>query len=806
MVIALQRIKVGKQVRLRICEENVKNAEGLKIRRVAVLGAGVMGAQIAAHFTNVGIPTILFDLASEKGDQNAIAMRSIQALNKLKPLPLGVEGLEELISPANYNTDLDKLKKCDLIIEVISERLDWKQSLYKKIVPYIHNTAIFATNTSGLSINILAQGLPTELKKRFCGLHFFNPPRYMKLVELIPQSETDSFILEQLETFIVSRLGKGVIYAHDTPNFVGNRIGVFALLAVLYHSRELGIAADLVDALTGPLIGRPKSATFRTMDVVGLDTLAHVVNTLKQGLLDDPWHDYFTLPQWLEQLIERGALGQKTQIGVYKKIEGTINVYDFHDGEYRPISSGVDQVVLNALQQTDPALRFDLLRKSSSPQAQFLWRCHRDLFHYCAYHLQKIAQTTRDVDLAMRWGYGWQQGPFEIWQMAGWKFIAQAITQESKITLPSWVTAEFEGPYQNGRAYSPISQTFEPRSLLPVYRRQFFPDQMLTDKFTEGDTVFETPAVRMWTLGDNIPILSFKTKKHTISAQVLEGIQEAIKRAEKDYDALVLWQRDEPDFSVGANLKEALEALTNHRIDLIEKTVTQFQKTALALRYAQIPTVAAIRGLTLGGACELSMHTSRIVAAFETYVGLVEVGVGLLPAGAGSKELSLRAAKQAINGDIFTPLQIYFNQITMAQVSSSGLDAKRLHYLQPADTIVFNNDELLFMAKKQAAALADLTYAPPIAAKFPVAGKPGIANLMTSMVNMREGGFISEHEFTMGSKIAHVLCGGKIEAGTLVDEDWMLHLEREAIIELAQTNETVERIKHMLEKGKPLRN
>lgn len=793
----------------------MENAEKLNIKCAAVLGAGVMGAQIAAHLTNAGVHTILFDLPSEKGDQNAIIEESIKTLKKLKPSPLAKEGIENYIVPANYHSDLEKLRNADLVIEAISEKFDWKQSLYQKIIPYLHENVIFASNTSGLSIQKLANVLPEKLSSRFCGVHFFNPPRYMKLVELIAHQGTNQDMLKKLETFLVTRLGKGIVYAKDTPNFIGNRIGVFAFLAATHHSHELGLSPDIVDALTGTMIGRPKSATFRTMDVVGLDTMSHVVNTLKQDLSEDPWYAYFELPTWIGQLIEKGYLGQKKGAGVYKKVGSQIQVYDPHDSVYRPISNHVDNELLNILQQSSGAsLPFAAFRESQNKQAQFLWRIFRDLFHYCAYHLSSIAETVREVDLAMRWGFGWQRGPFEMWQSAGWQMIANAITDESakemtmsQSALPEWVFKKIsEGPYQQGKAFSPQKNEFLSRSNLNVYHRQYFPDQMLGEKVEEGETVFETPAVRLWTRGDNIAILSFKTKKNCIGLGVLEGIQEAIARTEMDFAALVLWQRHGADFSVGADLKQVGESIAANRFDLVEKAVKNFQKTALALRYAKVPTIAAIRGLTLGGACELSMHATEIVAAFETYMGLVEVGVGLLPAGAGSKELAYRASEQAIDGDIYRILQIYFQQIARAKISESAMDAKKLQYLRPSDTVVFNTDELLYMAIKRAKILADLAYHPPLSPKFPVAGKTGIANMMTQLVNLREGEFISNHDFLIGTKVAHVLCGGEVEAGSMVDEDWILHLEYDAIIELLKTNETLERIKFMLEKGKPLRN
>lgn len=786
----------------------------LLIRKAAVLGAGVMGAQIAAHLTSAGVQTVLFDLPSPSGNKNAIVDSALQALKKLKPNPLATDGAESLIIPANYESDLALLETCDLVIEAIAERLDYKQRLYQTVSPYIAKQAIFASNTSGLSIQELAEQLPVELRSRFCGIHFFNPPRYMKLVELIPHATTDQALLKDLETFLVTRLGKGVIYAHDTPNFVANRIGVFGMLAALHHSRELKLAPDKVDALTGPLIGRPKSATFRTMDVVGLDTMNHVVQTLKNHLPDDPWSRLFQLPDWILQLIERGALGQKTQAGVYKKDRSGILVYDFHDAGYRAADANIDPQIAAILQAADPVQRFTQLQKSEHPQAQFIWRIFRDHFHYCAYHLAEIAQTTRDIDLSLRWGFAWQQGLFEIWQTADWHKIVALINHDiaagktlSDAPLPAWVTAaSFQGAYREGKAYAPLQEAYLPRADLPVYKRQLFPDLLLTESVDEGTTVFETDAVRMWTQNDNIAILSFKTKKNTISIDVLQGIQEAIDRAERDFSALVLWQRTGADFSFGANLKIVNEALQSKSADKVAATVSAFHETALRLRYATIPSVAAIRGMTFGGACELSMHTSKIVAAFETYIGLVEVGVGILPAGGGTKELAMRAAKCTLPGAHFNQIKVYFEQIAMAKVSTSGIDARKLNYLQPQDIVVMNNDELLLVAKKQAQALAESGYHAPLPYLFPVVGKTGIANLMTLLINMREGQFISDHDFLIGSKIAHVLCGGQVEAMSMVDERWLLRLELEAIMELAQSTKTIERIKYMLENGKPLRN
>ncbi|MBE2212107.1 MAG: 3-hydroxyacyl-CoA dehydrogenase family protein, partial [Xanthomonadaceae bacterium] len=405
-------------------------SEKLLIRRVAVLGAGVMGAQIAAQLVNAGIDTVLFDLPAKEGDKNGIVQKAIANLTKLSPAPLGVKSLAEAIVPANYETDLGLLETCDLVIEAIAERMDWKQDLYKKIAPHVPAHAVLASNTSGLGINKLADVLPEELRHRFCGVHFFNPPRYMYLVELIPTKYTDASVMDGLESFLTTYVGKGVVIGRDTPNFIGNRIGVFSILATMHHTAQSGLGFDTVDALTGPLLGRPKSATYRTADVVGLDTMAHVIKTMADTLPEDPWHQYFNAPMWLKALVEKGALGQKTGVGIYRKVGKDILVLDVAKQDYVPQGDGAAPEVVEILKEKDPAKKFAALRASQHPQAKFLWAIFRDLFHYAAFHLGDIAETARDVDLAIRWGYGWKLGPFETWQAAGWKQVAEWINQD----------------------------------------------------------------------------------------------------------------------------------------------------------------------------------------------------------------------------------------------------------------------------------------------------------------------------------------------------------------------------------------
>jgi 3-hydroxyacyl-CoA dehydrogenase len=821
------------------------------VRRAAVLGAGVMGAQIAAHLTNANVPVLLYELAAKEGDPNGNVIKAIDNLRKLEPSPLAVSARAAQIQPANYEQHLDLLKDCDLVIEAISERLDWKADLYRKVAPHIGEHAIFASNTSGLSINTLAESFPANLRRRFCGVHFFNPPRYMHLVELIPAASTEPALLDDLEAFLVTTLGKGVIRAKDTPNFIANRVGVFSLLATIHHAQRLNIGFETVDALTGALIGRPKSATFRTADVVGLDTFAHVVNTMKETLPRDPWYPYYDVPAWLTKLISEGALGQKTRRGVYQKVGKDIHVLDTATGGYRPSNGKADETVAEILKNKDVAARFEQLRASDSPQAQFLWSVYRDAFHYCAVHLAEIAHNARDLDFAIRWGFGWDRGPFEIWQAAGWQRIAGWIAADvaagkamASVPLPAWVTeAGRTGVHLPQGSYSPAANRYEPRPALAVYRRQPFPPTLVGEEVRYGETIFETDAVRCWHTGDDIAIVSFKSKMHAIGGDVLEGVQRAIVEAELNYLGLVIWQT-EPPFSVGANLKKtqtsgekrsqpsalgkliknvkreaeslALKAarqlgvadqLMAGRLAEVEQLVEQFQVTTQALKFSAIPTVAAVDGLALGGGCEFIMHADRAVATLESYIGLVEVGVGLLPAGGGCKEFAMRAAAEAKGGDIGPFIQRYFKAVAMAEVGRSAEHAREIGYLRPTDTIVMNRYELLHVAKAQLRALAEAGYRPPLKQNaIPVAGRNAIGTIKAFIVNMLAGGHISEHDYLIGSKVAEVMCGGDVEGGSLVDENWFLELERRHFMELLATEKTQARIEHMLKNGKPLRN
>ncbi len=786
----------------------------LRIRKVAVLGAGVMGAQIAAHLANAQVDTVLFDLAAREEPPNGVVDRALANLAKLSPAPFAGKAAASAITAANYDEHLALLGDCDLVIEAIAERMDWKKSLYDRIAPHVSDRAILASNTSGLGITELSKVLPETMRSRFCGVHFFNPPRYMHLAELIPTASTDPAVIDGLEAFLTSTLGKGVVIARDTPNFIGNRIGVFSMLATMHHTEAFGLPFDLADALTGPAIGRPKSATYRTADVVGLDTMGHVIKTMADTLPDDPWHRHFKAPDWLAGLVAKGALGQKTGAGIYRKVGKDILVLDPAAGEYVAGGSEIAPEVADILKLRNPAEKFAALRASEHPQARFLWALFRDLFHYTSYHLASIANTARDVDLAIRWGYGWTLGPFETWQAAGWQQVAGWIAEDiaagkamSDAPLPAWVADGRRGVHGPEGSFSPGEGRDLPRSTLAVYQRQRFPDPLLGETFARGETVFEDESVRCWHDGDGIAVVGFKTKMHTVSEGVMAGLQRAVDVAESDFEGLVIWQDSEP-FSAGAELKGALGLIAAGKIREFEQMVATFQATSMRLKYALVPVVAAVRGMALGGGCEFQMHSARTVAALESYVGLVEAGVGLLPAGGGLKEIALRAhLASGPGGDVFAQLKPYFETVAMAKVSASAIEAKEMKLMRDSDVVVMHAHELLHVARAQVRALSQSGYRPPVPARqIAVAGDVGIATFKMLLVNMLEGRFISAHDFEIGSRIATCLCGGEVERGSLVDEQWLLRLEREHFVALAQMPATQARIQHTMTTGKPLRN
>lgn len=803
------------------------------VKKVAVLGAGVMGAQIAAHLVNARVPVVLFDLPAKEGPKNGIATRAIENLKKLSPAPLGIKDEAGLIRAANYEDDIELLKECDVVIEAIAERMDWKHDLYKKVAPHLAPNAIFATNTSGLSITSLSDGFDADLKARFCGVHFFNPPRYMHLVELIPTATTKPEILDRLEAFLTTTLGKGVVRAKDTPNFIANRVGIFSILAVFAEAEKFGIPFDIVDDLTGTKLGRAKSATFRTADVVGLDTMAHVIKTMQDGLGGDPFSAVYKTPAVLKGLVDAGALGQKTGAGFYKKEGKAIKVLDAKTGQYVDSGKKADEIVVRMLKK-DPAERIKLLRESTNPQAQFLWAVFRDVFQYIAVYLEQIAGSAADIDLAIRWGFGWNSGPFEDWQAAGWTQVAQWVKEDidagralANVPLPAWVlqgaVADSGGVHTAQGSWSPATSSFVKRAALPVYERQVFRAAIkgtdAADPRRAGKTIEENDGARIWTSegADDVLIISFKSKMNTMGPDVLDTIARAVDLAEAGYKGLVVWQPTSLQlgapggpFSAGANLEAAMPAFMMGGAKGIEPFVKKFQDTMMRVKYAAVPVVPAVSGIALGGGCELMLQSAKRVVALESYVGLVEVGVGLVPAGGGLKEAAIAAAKAAQAAGSTNYLNFLTNRFqaaAMAKVSTSALDAEKIGYVQPTDTIVYNVHELLYVAQSEVRALANAGYRAPLPGQLiPVAGRSGIATIQASLVNMRDGNFISAHDFLIASRIAEVVCGGDVEAGSLVSEEWLLALERKAFIELLGTGKTQERIMGMLQTGKPVRN
>ncbi len=797
------------------------------INKVAVLGAGVMGSQIAAHFANCNFTVLLYDLPGR-------AAQAIQGLTKLKPSPLAVTTGHKLtvsnIMPLDYeNNSLELLMQCDLIIEAVAENIEIKINLYEKIKIFINHNALFCTNTSGLSINKLATALKAvknnkNLSSRFCGVHFFNPPRYQKLVELIGHDETSPDVLDGLEEFFTRYLGKGVVRANDTPNFIANRIGVFSLLTVMYYAKKYDISLDLADVLTGELIGRAKSATFRTADVVGLDTLDLVIRTMGEQCLDDPWKEYLKSPEYLSHLIAKKSFGQKSGRGFYKKSGSIIEVYNINTDSYSKSNlslENVDKKLLSILQNKDINIKYNDLKNYNHPQAQFLWESFRELWIYTAYHLTDISGSVRDVDKALRWGFGWQHGPFELWQASGWQNINKLISDDinnnkslvKNITFPNWVSSDLckNGVYNNslGLAFNARANTFTEQADLAVYKRQYKYTSM-----SAKEIILENKDAKLWIYHknniDNL-IFSFKTKANVITSDLISLLSDAIDYItdhNDKYAYLIIWQDRGDNFCAGADLKGFLGCVETSNYELMDQVLCRFQNLCQKIRYCNFPVIAACKGMVLGGGTELLMHCDRVVAALESYIGLVEVGVGVIPAGGGCKEMLLRANNHYYTNyaEIDKITEQYFKSIATAQVSSSAQDAIRLGYLRVNDVIIANTDELLNTAISTANHIVYGNYQSPTKNKLKVSSNRLKANILALLANYFAGNFITQHDYTIASKLADVLSGGNVDVESEVSEEWLLQLERRAFVELLQLVPTQERINHMLSTGKPLRN
>jgi 3-hydroxyacyl-CoA dehydrogenase len=792
-----------------------------RIDRVAVLGSGVMGATIAAHLVNAGLEVLLLDLVPKALDpdsaaagltladpavRNGLATRAVAALEKLKPSPVYLPADLARIEVGNLDDHLPRLRDCDWVIEVVVENLAIKKALLAdKVAPHLKPEAILSTNTSGLSVNALADALPEPLRRRFLVTHFFNPPRYMRLLELVASRHTDPAVMTGMADFLRRRLGKGIVHGKDTPNFVANRIGVFAMCNAIHHMVDLGLTVEEVDAVSGKATARPRSACFRTADLVGLDTLAHVARNSHELLPGDERRDTFALPAFVDAMVKKGLLGDKAKQGFFRKSRGEkkeVFFLDWRTGEYVPAQRPRFASVEAAKAIDDPAARVRAVMAAGDAAATLAWRNLRDTLLYAFARIPEIADDVVSVDRAMRWGFNWELGPFELFDAIGVPELVQRAERDGVAVPEALRGIERFYALEGGR-----------RRYLDLATRAFRDEPVpadavdLTVLAKAGAEVERNAGASVLDLGDGVFCLEFHSKMNAIGGDTLAMIHRAVRRAEAEGQGLVVANQG-ANFSAGANLALLAMAAAEGDLDEVALTVSAFQKAMMALKYARVPVVAAPHGMALGGGCEVCLHSDAIVAHAETYMGLVEIGVGLLPAGGGTKELALRAAALAdqYETDVMPFVVKGFTNIAMAKVSTSAAELFPLGLLRRGDTITLAEDRRLHDAKQRVLALA-ANYRPARPASAVKAPGRGVAaSLGTQLWNMRMGGFITEYEEKLGRKIAGVITGGDVPAGTLVTEQWFLDLEREAFVSLCGERKTLERIQHMLQKGKPLRN
>ncbi|BHH84984.1 3-hydroxyacyl-CoA dehydrogenase/enoyl-CoA hydratase family protein [Desulforhopalus sp. 52FAK] len=793
-----------------------------QINRVAVLGAGVMGATIAAHLANAGLEVLLLDIVPKELDEkenakgltiespvvrNRIAQAGLNGLLKMKPAPFYLKEYASQIAVGNLEDDLAKLSDCDWIIEVVVEYMPIKLDLLKKLVPHLAKDAILTTNTSGLSVNEMAAVLPPEVKKNFLATHFFNPPRYMRLMEIVPCEGSDPAIVQGLSDFIAKRLGKGIVFAKDTTNFIANRIGTYAIYKGIEHMVDMGMTVEEVDSVAGPATARPKSAAFRTADLVGLDTLAHVGTNSHDLLPDDEERAVFKLPDFMKKMIDAGQLGNKTKQGFYKKamVDGKKQIfyYDYNSGEYQPLAKPKFPSVMSVKQVDDPAQKLKMVVAASDKAAEFAWKSIRDTLIYTINRIPEIADDVVNVDNAMRWGFNWEIGPFEMFDAIGVQsFVKRA--EKDGIAMPP-ILKEIESFYRFSDAgvkeyFDLVEKGYKP---VPVKDGQI----KLEILKKAGKVVEKNANCSILDLGDGVFGFEFHSKMNAISGDILAWTHKAIARAESEGVGLVIANQG-ANFSVGANLMMMAVALAEGAFDDINMVLRSFQKATMAVKYSKIPVVSAPFNMALGGGAEYCLHSDAINAYAETYMGLVEIGVGLLPGGGGTKEMALRAIEiaQKNKTDVQPFIFKNFEQIAMAKVSMGAAELYGMDYMRNGDSISMDIDNLIGDAKQKVLGLA-VNYRP----KRPVENIPapgrGIASAIKSQLwNMQMGNFVSEYEAEMGTIIASVMCGGDVNPGTLISEEYLLQLERENFLKLIGNKKTVARIQHMLKTGKPLRN
>ncbi|MFE4199771.1 3-hydroxyacyl-CoA dehydrogenase/enoyl-CoA hydratase family protein [Aneurinibacillus aneurinilyticus] len=797
------------------------------IQKAAVLGSGVMGAAIAAHLANAGIQTYLLDIVPNKlteqeqkkgltldhpAVRNRIATEAKGRLLKAKPAPLFSKKNADLIVPGNLEDNLEYLTEVDWIVEAIVENLEIKQRLWEKVEQNWTEGTIISSNTSGVSINRMIEGRSDVFRRHFLGTHFFNPPRYMKLLEIIPSHDTDESVIAFMKRFGERTLGKGVVIAKDTPNFIANRIGTYGLLVTFEEMQKGGFGVEEVDMMTGTVIGRPKSATFRTLDMVGLDTFVHVAANVQKNVEDEQEKTAFTVPELIHKMVEQGWLGDKAGQGFYQKKKTEkgreILSLDFQELTYIPTK----KASLSAIEQAKAAgglkKRMKTLAYSPSKEGQFTWNVLKKVLLYSAARLPEIADDIVSIDKAMKWGFNWELGPFETWDALGVIESVERMKKEGEI-VPSWVeemlasgkTSFYEK--ENGTVYY-HALTGE-RAEEERVREQL----KLSGYKEKAKPILTNAGASLIDIGDGVACLEFHSPNNAIGFDIVDMLFKSLDEVERNYRGLVIGN-EAKNFCVGANLMMVLMEAQDDNWDDINYLVHRFQQASLALKYAKKPVVSAPFGMTLGGGAEVCLPTAKIQASAETYMGLVEVGVGVIPGGGGTKEVLWRATKSADAVDSKADLQVFVNKafetIAMAKVSASAEEARELGFLRRGDAISMNRDYLLYDAKQSVLGLDRIGYQPPRQEKIRVVGADGKAVLNLGIYTMRQGGYISDHDVTIAKKLAHVLAGGDVNRNTYVTEQYLLDLEREAFLSLCGEPKSQERMHHMLTKGKPLRN
>lgn len=798
------------------------------INKVAVIGSGIMGSGIALHFANIGVEVLLLDIVprelteaeQQKGlslqdpsVRNRIVNTALQQAVKANPSPIYHKKFVNRITTGNLEDDIAKVKEVDWIIEVVVERLDIKKQIFDLIEKHRTLGTLVSSNTSGIPIKYMSEGRSEDFQKHFCGTHFFNPPRYLKLFEIIPGPQTLPEVIQFLHNYGDKFLGKTSVIAKDTPAFIGNRIGIYGIQSLFHQVKEMGLTVTEVDKLTGPVIGRPKSATFRTVDVVGLDTLVHVAQGIYDNCPEDEAHSLFKLPDFIEKMVDQNKLGSKTGEGFYKKVSspGTgkseILELNLNTLEYQPTRKAHFETLEKTKNIDKPIDRFSVLISGTDRAGEFYRKNLAGLFSYVSNRIPEIADQLYKIDDAMKAGFGWENGPFEIWDAVGVEKGIQ-LAQEIGLTVADWVTemlasgnASFYTVKDGNTNYYDISS----KQQLKVPGQEAF---IIINNLRESKKVWSNSESCILDLGDGILNLEFHSKMNTIGGGVLQGINKAIDMAEKEYEGLLIGNQA-ANFSVGANIGMIFMMAVEQEYEELNMAIKYFQDTMMRVRYSSIPVVVAPHGMTLGGACEMSMHADKVVAAAETYMGLVEFGVGVIPGGAGTKEMTLRAADTFKPGDVeLNALREYFLTIGMAKVSTSAVEAFDHGYLQSGkDIVVVNKDRLIAEAKKHALLLAEAGYTRPIERKdIKVLGKQALGMFLVGTDQMVAGNYISEHDQKIANKLAYVMAGGDLSEPTFVSERYLLDLEREAFLSLCSERKTLARIQYMLTKGKPLRN